>query len=127
MEFIKSHGKRVAAVMLAIIAVVLFLTGCGKTASSGVSAHATSSADKAAEGVAKTDFQGCFTKFGSKLPAEYKQFGDCVGVPPQNRKMFAEKALQASFSAHLSTQAGKTQFFTVTLPQIQQRCQATCL
>lgn len=125
MEYIKNHRKRLDSVALAIAAIVLFLTGCGKTSSS-VSVHATSSADKAAEGIAKTDFQGCFTKFGSELPADYKQFGDCVGVPPQNRKSFAEQALQASFGAHLSTPAGKTQFFTVTLPQLQQKCQATC-
>ena len=45
-------------------------------------------------------------------------FADKCGVPPQNKKAFEAAVLSAAEAGHLSTHAGRTAFFSVTLPKI---------
>ena len=40
------------------------------------------------------------------------------GIPPQNKQRFESQVLAAAESGHLTTHAGRTQFFSVTLAQI---------
>lgn len=46
------------------------------------------------------------------------------GVPPANRSALETKALSAAETAHLTTKAGRTTYFTVTLPKLVQEEQA---
>jgi hypothetical protein len=45
-------------------------------------------------------------------------FADKCGVPPQNKKAFEAAVLNAAEAGHLSTHAGRSTFFSVTLPKI---------
>jgi hypothetical protein len=45
-------------------------------------------------------------------------FADKCGVPPQNKKQFEAAVLSAAEAGHLTTHAGRTTFFSVTLPKI---------
>lgn len=45
-------------------------------------------------------------------------FADKCGVPPQNKKAFEAAVLNAAEAGHLTTHAGRTVFFSTTLPKI---------
>jgi hypothetical protein len=45
------------------------------------------------------------------------------GIPPQNKEKFEAEALQGAESGHLTTKAGRAQYFEVTLPGVIERNQ----
>lgn len=53
-----------------------------------------------------------------KSKAGRTAFAAKCGVPPQNKKAFEAAVLSAAESGHLTTKAGRTTFFSVTLPKI---------
>lgn len=114
-----------AAMPLAISAAIgAGVMGCNSHTSAS---HVSASQSQVAKSDAKALLAKCIPTGATqqlqvasslKSKAGRSVFAGKCGVPPQNKKAFEAAVLTAAESGHLTTKAGRTKFFSVTLPKI---------
>lgn len=115
--------KRLASAAAGAGLVVAVATGCHSThsvkitPSQSAAAHAAASALRAkcipASAVKQIELARSL-----KTAAGRTAFEAACGVPPANKAQFEQDVLTAAEAGHLTTKAGRTTFFSVTLPKI---------
>jgi hypothetical protein len=121
------YRKLIAIVaLIGVVGFLLILTACGKPTGSAASVHVNASTSAQAKSDAKALTKCLPQSAVGQLSlartltthAGRENLAHTCGIPPQRKDAFEAQVLAAGENGHLTTHAGRAEFFSVTLPHI---------